>query len=96
MHEVSLIESVIALVEQERTRQAFVRVNTIRLQVGALGCADPGALRFCFDAVANGTIAEGGRSRSLLARAGAPIAATRWRSMIASAPVPSAPERASE
>jgi hydrogenase nickel incorporation protein HypA/HybF len=61
MHEVSLIESVIALVEQERTRQAFVRVNTIRLQVGALGCADPGALRFCFDAVANGTIAEGAR-----------------------------------
>jgi hydrogenase nickel incorporation protein HypA/HybF len=61
MHEVSLIENVIALVEEERRKQAFGRVNTIRLQVGALGCADPAALRFCFDAVARGTIAEGAR-----------------------------------
>jgi hydrogenase nickel incorporation protein HypA/HybF len=61
MHEVSLIESVIGLVEQERRKQAFGRVNAIRLQVGALSCADPDALRFCFDAVARGTIAEGAR-----------------------------------
>jgi hydrogenase nickel incorporation protein HypA/HybF len=61
MHEVSLIENVIALVEQERGKQVFTRLKTIRLQVGALGCADPDALRFCFDAVARGTIAEGAR-----------------------------------
>jgi hydrogenase nickel incorporation protein HypA/HybF len=61
MHEVSLIENVIALVEQERAKQAFARVNMLRLQVGALGCAEPEALRFCFDAVASGTIAEGSR-----------------------------------
>jgi hydrogenase nickel incorporation protein HypA/HybF len=59
MHEVSLIEDVIALVERERTRQAFTRVNRIRLEVGLLGYAEPDALRFCFDAVALGTIAEG-------------------------------------
>jgi len=61
MHEVSLIENVIALVEQERTRQVFARVTMIRLNVGALGCAEPEALRFCFDAVATGTIAQGAR-----------------------------------
>jgi hydrogenase nickel incorporation protein HypA/HybF len=61
MHEVSLIEDVIALVEQERTRQAFTRVNRIRLEVGLLGDAEPEALRFCFNAVAVGTIAEGSR-----------------------------------
>jgi hydrogenase nickel incorporation protein HypA/HybF len=61
MHEVALIENVIALVEQERAKQAFVRVNRIRLKVGALGCAEPEAIRFCFDAVATGTIAEGSR-----------------------------------
>lgn len=61
MHEVSLIENVIALVEQERTRHDFARVTTIRLNVGALGCAEPEALRFCFDAVATGTIAQGAR-----------------------------------
>lgn len=61
MHEVSLIENVIALVEQERRKQAFVRVNKVKLQVGVLGCVEPEALRFCFDAVAAGTIAEGAR-----------------------------------
>ncbi len=61
MHEVSLIESVVALVEQERAKQAFARVNLVRLQVGALGHAEPEALRFCFEAVTRGTIAEGAR-----------------------------------
>jgi hydrogenase nickel incorporation protein HypA/HybF len=59
MHEVSLIESVVAIVADERRRQAFSRVRTIRLEVGALGHAEPEALRFCFDAVTKGTIADG-------------------------------------
>jgi hydrogenase nickel incorporation protein HypA/HybF len=59
MHEVSLIENVVALVEQERRNQTFTRVNRIRLDVGVLGCVEPEALRFCFDAVTRGTIAEG-------------------------------------
>jgi hydrogenase nickel incorporation protein HypA/HybF len=61
MHEVSLIESVVALVEDERKRQNFARVNMIRLRVGALGHAEPDALRFCFDAVIRGTVADGAR-----------------------------------
>jgi len=61
MHEVSLIEDVIALIEQERARQAFGRVTVIRLEVGALGHVEPDALRFCFDAVTTGTIAQGSR-----------------------------------
>jgi hydrogenase nickel incorporation protein HypA/HybF len=61
MHEVSLIEDVIALVEQERATQPFDQVRLIRLELGALGCVEPEALCFCFDAVAQGTIAEGAR-----------------------------------
>jgi hydrogenase nickel incorporation protein HypA/HybF len=61
MHEVSLIENVIALVEQERAKQAFDRVTMIKLRLGALGHAEPEALRFCFEAVTSGTIAEGSR-----------------------------------
>jgi hydrogenase nickel incorporation protein HypA/HybF len=61
MHEVSLIENVLAIVLDERRRQEFSRVRTIRLQVGALGHAEPGALQFCFDAVTKGTIADGAR-----------------------------------
>lgn len=61
MHEVSLIATVITLVEQERAKGAFARVTMIRLTLGALGPAEPEALRFCFDAVAAGTIADGAR-----------------------------------
>jgi len=59
MHEISLMESVVGLIEDERCRQDFSRVRTIRLRVGMLGHAEPDALRFCFRAVAEGTIAEG-------------------------------------
>jgi hydrogenase nickel incorporation protein HypA/HybF len=59
MHEVALIENVIALVEDQRRTDSFSRVHRIRLQVGALGHAEPDCLRFCFDAVARGTIADG-------------------------------------
>jgi len=61
MHEVSLIESVVALVEDERRKQDFSRVRMIKLRVGAIGHAEPDALRFCFDAVTSGTIADGAR-----------------------------------
>ena len=61
MHEVSLIEGVVALVEDERRKQNFSRVRLIRLKLGALGHAEPEALRFCFAAVTRGTIADGAR-----------------------------------
>lgn len=61
MHEVSLIESVVGLIEDERSKQDFSRVKLVRLQVGVLGHAEPDALRFCFDAVTRGTVAEGAR-----------------------------------
>jgi hydrogenase nickel incorporation protein HypA/HybF len=59
MHEVSLVESMVALVEDERRRQDFSRVRMIRVHVGALGHVEPDALRFCFGAVTRGTIADG-------------------------------------
>jgi hydrogenase nickel incorporation protein HypA/HybF len=59
MHEVSLVESMVALVEDERRRQDFSRVRMILVHLGALGHVEPDAFRFCFDAVARGTIAEG-------------------------------------
>jgi hydrogenase nickel incorporation protein HypA/HybF len=61
VHEVSLIEGMIALVEDERRKQDFSRVCLIRLKLGALGHAEPDALRFCFDAVTSGTVADGAR-----------------------------------
>ena len=53
------MENVIALVEDQWRANPFSRLRVIRLQLGTLGPADPDCLRFCFDAVARGTVAEG-------------------------------------
>ncbi len=55
------MESVIELIEDQARRAPFSRVRVIRLHLGALGPAEPDCLRFCFDAVARGTIAEGAK-----------------------------------
>jgi hydrogenase nickel incorporation protein HypA/HybF len=61
MHELSLLESVLALVEEERRIQGFSRVRVIRLRVGALACVEVAALRFCFEAMTRGPPARGAR-----------------------------------
>lgn len=59
MHEVSIAESLVELIEAEARTAGFARVRRVRLQLGALGHVEPAALRFCFPAVAHGTVAEG-------------------------------------
>lgn len=61
MHEMSLCESLLGILEQEAEAQNFKRVKIVRLQVGAMSCAAPEALDFCFRTVSNGTIAHGAR-----------------------------------
>jgi hydrogenase nickel incorporation protein HypA/HybF len=59
MHEMSLTESLVEMIANEGAKQNFSRVRTVRVAIGALGHVDPEAMRFCFDAVARGTLAEG-------------------------------------
>lgn len=59
MHELSLTEALIDLVEAESRRQGFARVRAVHVEIGALSSVGPDAMRFCFDAVTRGTIAEG-------------------------------------
>ena len=59
MHEMSLAESVIELVEHRARREGCQRVKTVRLEIGKLSGVEPDAMRFCFDAVTGGTLAEG-------------------------------------
>ena len=62
MHELSLAESIVQIIESSLRDSPDARPRLIRLQIGALSHADPEALQFCFDAVAQGTVA----SRALL------------------------------
>ena len=61
MHEISLCQSVLKIIEQYAEQQQFSRVKTVFLEVGALAAVEPDALRFGFDAVMKGSIADGAR-----------------------------------
>ncbi len=58
MHEMSLCESVVRILQKEARQRSFRRVKVVRLQVGALSCVMPEALDFCFRVVSRGTLAE--------------------------------------
>ncbi len=59
MHEMSLAESVLQIIEESARTQNFQRVRTVVLEIGALSAVEPDAMRFCFDAVTRGSMAEG-------------------------------------
>jgi hydrogenase nickel incorporation protein HypA/HybF len=61
MHELSLVESAIQIIEDAARAQQFKRVRVVWLEVGSLAGVEPDALRFCFDAVAEGGVAQGAR-----------------------------------
>lgn len=59
MHEMSLAEGVLRIVEDAAKTHGFQRVAAVRLEIGRLSAVEPEALRFCFDAVVKGSVAEG-------------------------------------
>ena len=61
MHELSLAEGVLDLIEETARREGFSRVHGVWLEIGRQSAVEPEAMRFCFDAVVRGTLAEGAR-----------------------------------
>ncbi|AIB14839.1 [NiFe] hydrogenase nickel incorporation protein HypA [Azospirillum argentinense] len=59
MHELSLCERLLELLEEQSRRHAFHRVTRIKLAVGQFACVDPDALRFAFDVIRRDTLADG-------------------------------------
>lgn len=59
MHEMSLAEGIIQLVEDTARREKAQRVKTVVLEIGKLSAVEPAALRFCFDVVTRQGIAAG-------------------------------------
>jgi hydrogenase nickel incorporation protein HypA/HybF len=59
MHEMSLAEGVLQLVEETAMRENAQRVKLVVLEIGRLSSVEPDALRFCFEAVVGGSIARG-------------------------------------
>ncbi len=59
MHEMALCEGLLQVLEEQASEQAYRRVRAVWLEVGALAGVDVRALRFAFDVVCRGTLAEG-------------------------------------
>ena len=58
MHEISLLEQVRDILLEHSKSQGFTRVSQVTLEIGALSCVEEGALRFGFDVVMQGSLAE--------------------------------------
>ncbi len=67
MHEMSLAEGMLQVIEDHARREGFSRVTQVRLEIGRLSGVEPESLRFCFDAVTRGSLAEGADLEILLA-----------------------------
>jgi hydrogenase nickel incorporation protein HypA/HybF len=59
MHELSLVQSVLDIVDDYAARHGFRHVKTLRLSCGRFSCIDPRSFQFAFDVQAVGTKAEG-------------------------------------
>ncbi|HYQ72359.1 MAG TPA: hydrogenase maturation nickel metallochaperone HypA [Gammaproteobacteria bacterium] len=58
MHELALCESVLQILEDNARKQGFRRVKSVWLEIGALSGVEVEAMRFGFDVVIKGTLAE--------------------------------------
>ncbi len=61
MHELSIMESALSQACQQAKAEGASRICSIKLRIGALSGVVPEALEFAFEALAPGTMAEGGR-----------------------------------
>ncbi|MCB1939412.1 MAG: hydrogenase maturation nickel metallochaperone HypA [Rhodocyclaceae bacterium] len=59
MHEMSLAEGIRTIVEEAAQAEGFGKVNAVVLEVGELAAVELESLRFCFEVVMQGTLAEG-------------------------------------
>jgi hydrogenase nickel incorporation protein HypA/HybF len=58
MHEMAISEGILGILEDEGRRQHYSRVRKVRLEIGPFSGVESEALRFSFDVVTKGTLAE--------------------------------------
>ena len=63
MHEMALCEGVLQVLEEYARKRGYTRVKTVWLEIGELAGVEVEAMRFGFDVVTRGTLAEGAELR---------------------------------
>ncbi len=61
MHELSLAENVLQIIEDATHDQNIYRIKTVWLEIGLLACVQPEPLRFYFEVVTRDTVAQRAR-----------------------------------
>jgi hydrogenase nickel incorporation protein HypA/HybF len=61
MHEMTLAQNVVQIVEDAARRNGATRVAVVHVEIGGLSHVEPEALEFAFEAVARGGLAQGAR-----------------------------------
>lgn len=81
MHELSLCQSAVEIIQRQAEQHDVKRVTAVWLEIGALSCVEESAVRFSFEIVCQGTVAKGAIYISSInpPRPGAGIAARWWR-----------------
>ncbi len=59
MHEMSLCEGVLQVLESEAQKQGFEKVKSVWLEIGDLAGVEMEAMESCFDAVTRNSLADG-------------------------------------
>jgi hydrogenase nickel incorporation protein HypA/HybF len=59
MHEMSIAQSVIHIVNDVMVKNQATALRSVHLQVGQLSAVVPESLRFCFEVITSGTNMEG-------------------------------------
>ena len=59
MHEITLCQRALELIEQQATQHGAQRVTGVWLKIGAFSCVETSALSFSFNRVCRGTLTEG-------------------------------------
>jgi len=61
MHEMSIAEGILQLIEEAARKEQAQRVTAVFLEIGQLASVEVESLRFCFDAVTRDSMAAGAR-----------------------------------
>jgi hydrogenase nickel incorporation protein HypA/HybF len=59
MHEMSLVGSMLDIIEEYAAKHGFAKVNSLKLSFGKLSCIEPSALQMSFEVLSQGTKAQG-------------------------------------
>lgn len=59
MHEMSIAQSLVDILQEEMTRHQAGALKSVRLHIGELSAIVPSSLSFCFEVIVKGTNMEG-------------------------------------